>query len=98
MRGRVGLDAHFYSAVIRPEVILVRKQDRLFTDETPTAGYDVFNVTGSYTFMLGRFANIFAINGFNLTNKEYFNHVSFIKDYTPEIGRGIRASHTIRFF
>ncbi len=98
LRGRVGVDAHFHSATIRPEVILIRSQNRVFTDETTTPGYVVFNLTGSYTFVTGRVAHIFSINAFNLTNKEYFNHVSFIKDYTPEIGRGIMASYTIRFF
>ncbi len=98
LRGRFGADAHFYSATIRPEVILVRRQDRVFTGETPTPGFVVFNVTGSYTWLAGRFAHIFSVNAFNLTNKLYFNHVSFIKDYTPEIGRGIRASYTVRFF
>ena len=95
---RIGADAHFYNVTIRPEIILVHSQNRVFTDESPTPGFVVFNVTGSYTWLRGRFANIFSVNAFNLTNKIYFNHVSFIKDYTPEIGRGIRASYTIRFF
>ena len=45
-----------------------------------------------------RFANTIAINAFNLNDKLYMNHVSFIKDFAPEIGRGVRASYTIRFF
>ena len=98
LRGRLGVDAHFYGAIIRPEMILVHDQHRVFTDESPTAGFVVFNVIGSYTWLRGRFAHVFSVNAFNLTNKLYFNHVSFIKDYTPEIGRGIRASYTVRFF
>ena len=98
LRGRLGVDAHFYGISIRPEVILVRAQDRVFTDETRTPGYGVFNVIGSYTWLNKHFANTFGINAFNLTNKFYINHVSFIKDFSPEIGRGVRANYTIRFF
>lgn len=97
LRGRFGLDAHFRSATVRPEVIVVHTQNRVFTDETPTAGYTVYNLTGSYTFYLRRTAHTLAANAFNLTNKLYFNHVSFVKEYTPEIGRGVRFSYTVRF-
>ena len=32
-------------------------------------------------------------------NKEWpWDHISFIKDISPEIGRGVRASYTVRFF
>ena len=97
-RGRVGVDAHFHGVTLRPEFLLAHSQNRVFTDESPTDGYVVFNLIGSYTFMLHRVANIFSVNGFNLTNKLYFNHVSYIKDYTPEIGRGVRFNYTVRFF
>jgi len=43
-------------------------------------------------------ANVFSVSGYNLNNKLYFNHISFIKDISPEIGRGIRFSYTVRFF
>lgn len=98
LRGRVGFDAHFHSFDVRPEFILVRAQDRVFTGETRTPGYGVFNITASYTWLAKRFANIVAINAYNLTDKFYINHISFIKDFSPEIGRGVRASYTIRFF
>lgn len=98
LRGRFGAEAHFSGVSIRPEVVLVRKQDRVYTDETATPGYALFNITGSYTFYNKRFTNIFAVNAYNLSNKYYINHVSFIKDFSPEIGRGVRASYTLRFF
>ncbi|MEO6655069.1 MAG: TonB-dependent receptor, partial [Pyrinomonadaceae bacterium] len=97
-RGRVGFEAHYKGAHVRPELILVHNQERVFTDETTTPGYGVFNIVGGYTWMARRFANTISVNAFNLANKYYINHVSFIKDFSPEIGRGIRASYTIRFF
>ncbi|MGH9804796.1 MAG: hypothetical protein ACRD4D_06465 [Candidatus Acidiferrales bacterium] len=35
---------------------------------------------------------------FNLGDRLYRNHLSFIKDVAPEIGRGVRAGYTVRFF
>jgi len=42
--------------------------------------------------------SIFSVNAFNLTDKLFFNHISFIKDISPEIGRGVRFSYTVRFY
>lgn len=98
LRGRVGFDAHARGFSVRPELILVRDQNRLFENETRTPGYGVFNLLGSYTWLTRHCANTISVNGFNLTDKFYMNHVSFIKDFSPEIGRGVRASYTIRFF
>ena len=98
LRGRLGVDAHYSSFDVRPELILVDAQDHLFTDETRTPGYAVFNITGSYTFMTKHVANVISVNAFNLTNKFYMNHVSFIKDFSPEIGRGVKFNYTLRFF
>lgn len=98
LRGRFGLDVHFKNLSVRPEFVAVGRQDRTFASETPTAGYGVFNIAGSYIISNKHYANIFTVNAFNLTNKLYFNHISFIKDISPEIGRGVRFGYTIRFF
>ena len=83
---------------VNPEVVMARDQDRLFTGEERTAGYGIVNVLASYTLAQKHAAHIFSVNGFNLGNKLYFNHLSFIKDIAPEIGRGVRVSYTVRFF
>lgn len=97
-RARLGFDAHYKDFSVRPELVLVNRQGRTFTNETPTAGYGVFNIAASYVLPSKHFANIFSVNAYNLTNKLYFNHISAIKDISPEIGRGLRVSYTIRFF
>jgi iron complex outermembrane receptor protein len=38
------------------------------------------------------------VNLFNITNQLYRNHLSFIKDLAPEIGRGVRFSYNLHFF
>ena len=97
-RTHLGLDAHYKYLTVRPEVTLAAHQTRVFTEETSTDGYGVFNLAGNIIIPKKHYAHIFSVYGFNLTNKLYFNHVSFIKEFSPEIGRGVRGSYTIRFF
>jgi hypothetical protein len=37
-------------------------------------------------------------SAFNLGDRLYRNNLSFIKDFAPEIGRGVRLTYTLRFF
>ena len=98
MRGHIGLDLHYQNLSVKPEFVAVGRQDRIFTNETPTAGYGTANLTASYIIAGKHTANIFSLNAYNLNNKLYFNHISFIKDISPEIGRGVRFTYTLRFF
>lgn len=98
VRGRIGIDFHYNSFSVKPEFVAVGSQDHVFINETPTAGYGTFNITGNYVMSRKHYANIFSVNAFNLNDKLYFNHISFIKDISPEIGRGVRFSYTLRFF
>ncbi|MBK7392187.1 MAG: TonB-dependent receptor [Chloracidobacterium sp.] len=98
LRARFGIDLHKGNFSVRPEFVAVGRQDRLFTNETPTAGYGTANVTASYIIPTQHTANIFSVSAYNLNNKLFFNHISFIKDISPEIGRGVRFSYTVRFF
>lgn len=98
LRGRVGFEARYKGFSFRPEAILAKDQDKVFPVETRTAGYAVFNVLGSYTIARPRYAHVFSVNAFNLGDRLYRNHLSFIKELAPEIGRGVRVSYTVRFF
>ncbi len=97
-RIRTGLDFRYKDLTIRPEAIFAGKQNKTAPLETPTAGYGIVNVSGSYTIARQHFAHIFTFNAYNLTDKLYRNHLSFIKQFAPEIGRGIRVGYTVRFF
>ena len=99
-RLRVGLDLHYKGLTVRPEAAFVGKRDAsdIFLLETPTAGYGLLNVNGSYAFVTGRAAHILTFGGQNLTDKLYRNHVNFIKDLVPEAGRGFKVSYTVRFY
>ena len=97
-KARVGLDLRYEGLSVRPEAVFASAQNNVFPLETPTAGYGIVNVAGSYTIGRPHYAHIFSFNAYNLTDKLYRNHVNFIKDLMPEIGRGVRFGYTIRFF
>jgi iron complex outermembrane receptor protein len=98
LRARVGFEAFIKALRINPELVMARSQERLFTTEERTAGYGTVNVNASYTITGKHVAHIFSVNGFNLNNKLFRNHLSFIKEFAPEIGRGVRVVYTLRFF
>lgn len=97
LRGTLGLDWRYKAFSVQPELVMVNRQTRVFDHETPTAGYAVFNLNASYTFVAGRAAHIISFNGYNLGDRLYRNHLSFIKQIAPEIGRNLRLNYTLRF-
>ncbi|MBI2821751.1 MAG: TonB-dependent receptor [Acidobacteria bacterium] len=98
LRGVVGLEITLKDLRLNPEVVMVNQQERLFPTETGTAGYTVFNFTGSYVITQQHAAHILSLSVFNLGDRLYRNHLSFIKEFAPEMGRGVRFSYTMRFF
>src|SRR6267142_4078304 len=97
LRGTLGLDWRYKQFSVRPEMVLVDRQARVFDNETPTAGYGLFNLNASYTFVTTRVAHILSLSGQNLTDKLYRNHLSFIKAIAPEMGRSLRLNYALRF-
>jgi iron complex outermembrane receptor protein len=98
LRGRIGVDARYKGLSFRPELLMVRDQNKIFPTETRTAGYTVINLLASYTIAQQHVAHIFSVNAFNLGDRLYRNHLSFIKEFAPEIGRGVRFAYTVRLF
>ena len=98
LRGRLGIEGTFGSFRLAPELILSRAQDQIFTTETSTDGYATIGMNASYTFATQHVAQIISFKAFNLGNKLFYNHLSFIKDFAPEVGRGVQLSYTLRFF
>lgn len=98
LRGRAAVDFHYKGFTASPEVILSHAQNDVFPTETRTAGYSVFNVSASYGFSQQHAAHVISVTAFNLGDRLYRNHLSFIKELAPEIGRGVKATYTVRFF
>lgn len=97
LRGTVGFDWRHKAFSVHPELVMANRQARVFDHETPTAGYAIFNLNASYTFVTGRAAHILSVDGYNLDDTLYRNHLSFIKAIAPEIGRNVRLNYTLRF-
>ncbi len=74
------------------------RQDRVFGDETGTPGYAVLNLDASHIWPRQHIAHVLSFTGYNLTNALFRNHMSFIKDLAPAMGRGVKAGYSLRFF
>ncbi|MEW5979902.1 MAG: TonB-dependent receptor [Acidobacteriota bacterium] len=98
LRGRVGLDFLWKGVSIRPGLLLAGAQEKLFPTESRTAGYTVVNLDASYTLAQQHLAHNFSVSAFNLGDRLYRNHLSFIKELAPEMGRGVRVTYAMRFF
>lgn len=98
MQGRLELEFPWKQLTISPEFVFMADQNRVFRDETPTGGSTVFNLGATYVIGQQHLTHIFTIEGYNLTNEEYRLHTSFIKNLAPEIGRGVKATYSVKFF
>ncbi len=99
LRGSIGFDWHVGELSIKPRLILANRQDNTYTGETSTTGYALLDLKASY--IVARSSNLahqFSVNVFNIGDTLYRNHSSFIKDFAPEIGRGIKFSYVMRVF
>lgn len=78
-------------------VTSVLEQDRVFDEEAPTDGYQLLRVFASYSFgTVGALSTVtFRVD--NVTDEIYRNHLSFIKDLTPEMGRNVKLVYNLKF-
>ena len=98
LRGRFGFDLRWEGLSLKPELVLAARQDQTFATETKTAGYAVVNLKAAYTLPGLHSVHHFSFEVFNVGDTLYRNHVSYIKDLAPEIGRGVRVSWAVKFF
>jgi iron complex outermembrane receptor protein len=98
LRGRVGADLRHKGFMFKPELIMASAQERIYPTETRTPGYTVVNLEASYICARAHHAHVFSVTVFNVGDRLYRNHLSFIKDLAPEMGRGLRFSYSLRFF
>jgi iron complex outermembrane receptor protein len=79
------------------EVKNVGEQTRVYGAETPTAGYTVLNFHGSYQVTTGHAVHTVTVRADNVADELYRNHLSYIKDLAPEMGRSFRLVYGVRF-
>ena len=79
------------------EVSGTATQDRVFREETTTAGYGLLKLYGSYSIPTGKAVSTITARLDNATNELYRNHLSYIKDFVPEMGRTFKVIYNIKF-
>ena len=72
-------------------------QNRVFGDELPTAGYTTARFFAAYSFTRGGVLNTITARLDNATDKLYRNHLNYLKDVLPEIGRSFKVVYTVGF-
>ncbi|MDP2365071.1 MAG: TonB-dependent receptor, partial [Ignavibacteria bacterium] len=72
-------------------------QNRVDLFEIPTAGYSVFSAFIQYSLETGSLIHNISLNGDNLFNKEYRNHLSRVKVIMPEAGINFKFSYRLYF-
>lgn len=97
LRLRAGLRYQKNAFQAGGELISAAKQERVFTTETTTDGYNLLKLFASYTFMTGPSVSTLTARLDNGTNELYRNHLSFIKDFVPEMGRNFKVVYGVRF-
>ena len=97
LRGTLELDIPYGGFTLSPQLELAGRQADVFRGETETEGYSVVNLRASYVWPRQDISHMLSFTGYNLTNTLYRNHMSFIKDRAPEMGRGVRVGYAVRF-
>lgn len=97
VRGRVGLEYARPTWFMGMETEMAEGQDRIGTFESPTDGYTVFNASAGVRVTLRGRLNVVTLSLDNVTNTEYRNHLSRIKELMPEAGRGLSMTYRVVF-
>jgi iron complex outermembrane recepter protein len=101
LRGRAGLRFQKNAFQAGADAVFTAKQDRIFAQngvgETATDGYNLLKAFGSYSFAAGRAVHTFTARLDNATNELYHNHLNYLKDLAPELGRDVRVVYSVRF-
>jgi iron complex outermembrane receptor protein len=75
----------------------VGKQDRVYDTETETAAYGLLRLFATYTLQSDRTLQTITARLDNATDTLYRNHLNFVKDEVPEMGRAFRLLYQIKF-
>lgn len=97
LRGRAGLRVQHNAFQAGGDAVFTAKQDRLFTLETPTDGSHVMKLFASYSFAANGVTNTITARLDNATNELYHNHLNYLKDLVPEVGRNFKLLYSVKF-
>jgi iron complex outermembrane receptor protein len=76
---------------------IVADQTRVFGEELPTDGYVTGKLFASYSFQRGGLLNTITARLDNATDTLYRNHLNYLKEFLPEVGRSFKLVYTAGF-
>jgi iron complex outermembrane receptor protein len=105
LRGRAGLRFQKNAFQAGVDGVFTAKQDRIYTidapegpvGETPTDGYSLLKLYGSYTFGSAKAISTITARLDNATDTLYRNHLNYLKDLAPEMGQNFRIVYSVKF-
>jgi iron complex outermembrane receptor protein len=63
----------------------------------PSHGYNLMKLYASYSFGSNRTVNTITARLDNATNTLYVNHLNYLKDLAPEMGRNVTVVYNVKF-
>jgi iron complex outermembrane receptor protein len=75
----------------------VARQGRVFGGELETAGYGLLRLFATYTRQSARTVQTITARLDNATDTLYRNHLNYLKDVVPEVGRQVRLVYAVKF-
>ena len=105
LRGRAGLRVQRNMLEAGVEAAVTARQDRIYAveangmrvGETATDGYGLLKAFATYSFGSGRVFSTVTLRLDNATNARYRNHLNYLKDLTPEMGRNASVVYNVKF-
>jgi iron complex outermembrane receptor protein len=105
LRGRAGLRFQKNAFQAGFDTVFTAKQDRIYTITTPegeagetaTDGYNLLKLYASHSFITGTSTSTITARLDNATDRLYRNHLNYLKDLAPEMGRNFRVVYSVRF-
>ena len=79
------------------ELRLAASQTRLGEGDTPTEGYGIVNLGAGVRFAQEGLTHTVAVHCDNVFDRVYRDHLSVIKDFVPQPGRGIRLTYELAY-
>lgn len=105
LRGRAGFRVQRNAFQAGVDGTFTRRQTRVYATEhdgeqigeRATAGYNLMKLFASYSFTAGRTVNTITARLDNATNRLFRNHLNFLKELTPEMGRNFALVYNVGF-
>ena len=96
-RGQIALAYELADWFVRLESTFAARQDRIGEFETATDGYERFDLVSGVSRTIAGRLNVLTISLENLTDEVYRNHLSRVKEFMPEAGRGVTVNYRVAF-